>query len=74
MDDQRLEAGSDWRADIGNGILAARLIGMIYSPFTFYLVPPLIIFIFFFFLAFVCTLSYSHSYLSVSGKSYVDRE
>jgi hypothetical protein len=29
MDDQRLEAGSDWRADIGNGILAARLIGIL---------------------------------------------
>jgi len=32
MDDQRLEAGSDWRADIGNGILAARIIVFIASP------------------------------------------
>eukprot|EP00026_Physarum_polycephalum_P001808 Phypoly_transcript_01811.p1 GENE.Phypoly_transcript_01811~~Phypoly_transcript_01811.p1 ORF type:complete len:813 (+),score=146.93 Phypoly_transcript_01811:168-2606(+) len=32
MDDQRLEAGSDWRADIGNGILAARLIVFLGSP------------------------------------------
>lgn len=27
MDDQRLEAGSDWRTDIGSGILAGRIIG-----------------------------------------------
>ena len=76
MDDQRLEAGSDWRADIGNGILAARLIGMIYSPFTFDLVPLLIILLIFsfFLLSFFCTLSCSHSYLSVSGKSYIDCE
>lgn len=28
MDEQRLEAGSDWRADIGNGILNASIISM----------------------------------------------
>ncbi len=35
MDDQRLEAGSDWRSDIGNGILAARVIGTLHFGFIF---------------------------------------
>jgi hypothetical protein len=45
MDEQRLEAGSDWRADIGNGILNASIISLLLFISRYYLLYHLVVFL-----------------------------